>query len=351
MYGQMTAGSWIYIGTQGILQGTYETLRRRRAAATSAARWRGTLIVTAGLGGMGGAQPLAHDQRRRRALASRSTATRIERRARRPATSTSWPTTSTTRCARRRRPPAEGRALSRRRSWATPPTSCRSCCAAAWRSTSSPTRRPPTTRSTATSRRLLSSRRPTELRARDPAAYIAALARPRWPSTSRHARLQATGAPRCSTTATTCAPRRRTRGVDRRLRLPGFVPAYIRPALLRGQGAVPLGGALRRPRRHRRHRPGGARGCSPTNEHLARWLELAARAGAFQGLPARICWLGYGERAKAGLRFNELVAQRRAAARRSSSAATTSTAARSPRPTARPRRCATAPTPSPTGRS
>ena len=59
MYGQMTAGSWIYIGTQGILQGTYETLAARRAAATSAARLAGRVTVTAGLGGMGGAQPLA----------------------------------------------------------------------------------------------------------------------------------------------------------------------------------------------------------------------------------------------------------------------------------------------------
>ena len=95
-------------------------------------------------------------------------------------------------------------------------------------------------------------------------------------------------------------------GVANAFDFPGFVPAYIRPALLRGQGTVPLGlplGRPRRPRGHRRRRPRDL----PAGRALARWITLARERVKPQGLPARICWLGYGERAKMGLVFNELV--------------------------------------------
>jgi hypothetical protein len=128
-----------------------------------------------------------------------------------------------------------------------------------------------------------------------------------------------------------------TAGVADAFDFPGFVPALHPAALLRGQGAVPLGGALRRPEGHPRHRPGLLE-LFPENESLRRWIEMAEARVPFQGLPARICWLGYGERAKAGLAFNELV-RRAPSPRRSSSAATTSTRARLPRPTARRNRC------------
>ena len=148
MYGQMTAGSWIYIGSQGILQGTYETFAaaaRKRFGGTLAGR----LVVTAGLGGMGGAQPLAITMLGGAALCVEVDLHRIERRietgylderAGRP----------------RRRAGAAGRARAPsaarcRSAWpATPPRSCPSWCAAASRSTSSPTRPAPTIRSTAT---------------------------------------------------------------------------------------------------------------------------------------------------------------------------------------------------------
>ena len=100
--------------------------------------------------------------------------------------------------------------------------------------------------------------------------------------------------------------RRRRRLRDSRLR------ARVHPpAVLRGQGAVPLGGAVGRSRRHRRHRRRWRSRCSPHDEALCRWIRLARERVAFQGLPARIFWLGYGERARFGLALNELVRARR----------------------------------------
>ena len=133
MYGQMTAGSWIYIGTQGILQGTYETfaaLARQRFDGSL----RGKLVVTAGLGGMGGAQPLAVTMNEGCALAWRSICSGSSAGSS-TATSTSGPARSTTRSPGSRRPrTTAGR--SRSACSATPPRSCRSSCAAARRSTS-----------------------------------------------------------------------------------------------------------------------------------------------------------------------------------------------------------------------
>ena len=92
-----------------------------------------------------------------------------------------------------------------------------------------------------------------------------------------------------------------------RLRLPRLRARLHPPAVLRGQGPVPLGGALRRPGRHRRTDEAVLRALPATTRPSHRWITLARERVAFQGLPARICWLGYGERAKMGLAFNELV--------------------------------------------
>ena len=110
------------------------------------------------------------------------------------------------------------------------------------------------------------------------------------------------------------------------VRLPGLRPGLHPAAVLRGQGPVPLGRALRRPEGHRRHRPRRARPVPRQRPPAQVDPRRRENRIAFQGLPARICWLGYGERDKAGLAFNDLVAHRRGAAPRSSSAATTSTA-------------------------
>jgi urocanate hydratase len=97
------------------------------------------------------------------------------------------------------------------------------------------------------------------------------------------------------------------RRLRRRLRLPGVRAGVRAPALLRGEGALPLGGALRRPGGHPSHRRAGA-GALPRDEHLRRWITQAREKVAFQGLPARICWLGQGERARFGVALNDLVA-------------------------------------------
>ena len=103
-------------------------------------------------------------------------------------------------------------------------------------------------------------------------------------------------------------PRQRSDGgVADAFDYPGLRARLHPPAVLRGEGAVPLGRALGRSRGHRAHRRAVAE-LFPDDEHLQRWLTLARERVAFQGLPARICWLGYGERAEAGLAFNELVA-------------------------------------------
>ncbi len=148
MYGQMTAGSWIYIGTQGILQGTYETFAeaaRQHFGGTLAGR----LVLTAGLGGMGGAQPLAATMNEGVLIAVEVDPHRIERRL-----ETRYLDALASNARRGARPRPRGQDGPARRSRsacsATPPTSCPSSCAAASSRTSSPTRRARTTRSTAT---------------------------------------------------------------------------------------------------------------------------------------------------------------------------------------------------------
>ena len=101
-----------------------------------------------------------------------------------------------------------------------------------------------------------------------------------------------------------------------RVRLPGLRPRLHPAAVLRGQGPVPLGGAVGRPGRHRRHRPRRARGV-PAKTSASPAGSMAGERIAFQGLPARICWLGYGERRRLGLRFNDMVRERRTGRRRS----------------------------------
>ena len=256
MYGQMTAGSWIYIGTQGIVQGTYECfaeIARRRFGGSLA----GTITLTAGLGGMGGAQPLAVTMNDGVALCVEVDPERIERRleTRYLDEQADDLDDAIARCER-----GEGRAAraQRRPVPRTPPRSCPSCSTAASTPTSSPTRPAPTTRWSATSRPGSRWPRPTSCRARDPDEYIrrarasAAAHCPRW-SASR------TRAPRSSTTATACAREAQLGGFERAFDYPGFVPAYIRPLFCEGKGPVPLGGALGRSGRHRRDRPRGAR--------------------------------------------------------------------------------------------
>ena len=139
-------------------------------------------------------------------------------------------------------------------------------------------------------------------------------------------------------------------GVTDAFEFPGFVPAYIRPLFCEGKGPfrwVALSGDPEDIYRTDE----AVMELFPEDEHLHRWLKMAREKVPFQGLPARICWLGYGERAKAGLEVQRDGGRGRWSKRRSSSGATTWMPARWPRPTARPKACATARMRSAIGRS
>ena len=131
----------------------------------------------------------------------------------------------------------------------------------------------------------------------------------RWRGTSRRWSGSWTAARSCSTTATTCGPAPRLGGLahERAYAYPGFVPAFVRPLFCEGKGPFRWAALSGDPEDIAKTDRAVAE-LFPDDERLHRWLEMAEERVAFQGLPARICWLGYGERAKAGLRFNEMVA-------------------------------------------
>lgn len=303
MYGQMTAGSWIYIATQGILQGTYETfaeMARQHFGGTL----RGRVVLTAGLGGMGGAQPLAITMNDGVALCIEIDRARAERR--RAAGYVDELTTDLDAAlAHVEAARTDGRALSValvanaadvepelvRRHW-----------------------QPDALTDQTSAHDLLGGYVPggmafddaLALRERDPEAYVSAsrnavarhvramLEMKRWGAIAfdygNNIRQQAADA-----------------GVADAFEIGGFVPLFIRPLFCEGKGPfrwVALSGdpadivATDR----------ALMELFPDNTSLHRWLTLAEEKVPFQGLPARICWLGYGERARAGLRFNEMVA-------------------------------------------
>ena len=302
MYGQMTAGSWIYIGTQGILQGTYETF-----AAVAEQRFggslTGTLTLTAGLGGMGGAQPLAVTMNGGVALVVECDPSRIERRlATRYLDVTADDLDHGLRLAEDAR--RHGRAVSigvlGNAADVVPEVLRRGVEVDVVTDQTS---------------------------AHDPLAYLpAGVAFEDW-HTPRDAdphdfaeRARASMAVHVEAMVgfldagaevfdygNSLRNEARTGGCVRAFDYPGFVPAYVRPLFCEGRGPfrwVALSGD-----------PADIAATDdavlasfPDNEPLARWIRLAGQKVAFQGLPSRICWLGYGERHQAGLRFNEMVA-------------------------------------------
>ena len=346
MYGQMTAGSWIYIGSQGIVQGTYECfaeIARRRYGGSLAGhdhadrrpRRDGRRATARG-----------HHERRRRALRRGRPAAHRAPRSRR-ATSTRSPTTSTTRspaAAPRRR---ERRALS--------VGLCANAADVLPALLALGFDADIVTDQTSAHDPLvgyvpdrMTLDEADALRAADPDEYVSALARRDRRPLRGDGRLPRRG--RRGLRLRQQPARRGAPGRLRaRLRLPR-VRARLHPAaVLRGQGPVPLGGALGRPGRHRRDRPRRARGVP--RRRAPRALDPPRRRADRLPGPARADLLAGLRRApppRAALQRDGRV--RRAAARRSSSAATTSTPARSPRPTARPRGWPTSPTRSPTGR-
>ncbi|HEX2165045.1 MAG TPA: urocanate hydratase [Thermoanaerobaculia bacterium] len=306
MYGQMTAGSWIYIGTQGILQGTYETLAecaRQRFGGSLAGR----LTVTAGLGGMGGAQPLAVTMNEGVALIAEVDRSRIERRlATRyldelaPDLETGIERALAARAERRAVSIAvEGNAvdlLARLVERGVVPDVL--------------------TDQTSAHDDLegyvphgLPYAEALALRRADPAEYV----RRSRASMAEHVRLLLASQERGAVAfdyGNNLRGQALGAGVERAFEVGGFVPLFIRPLFCQGKGPFRWA-ALSGDPDDLAATDEAILDAFPEDRALARWIRLARERVAFQGLPARICWLGYGERAKAGRVFNELVASGR----------------------------------------
>ena len=304
MYGQMTAGSWIYIGTQGILQGTYECfaeIARRRFGGSLA----GTITLDRGPRRDGRRAAAGGDDERRRRPLHRGRSRAGSSGGSRPATSTSRPTTSTTRSLAAGRPSGERRALSvglaGNAAEVVPELLRRGFDADV---VTDQTERP---RPAGRLRpgRALAGRGRRASRALTPTSTSAGPAR-RWPPTAPRWSASRTPARRSSTTATACAREAQLGGFERAFDYPGFVPAYIRPLFCEGKGPFRWA-ALSGDPADIAATDRAVLEEFPDDEALARWIRMAGERIAFQGLPARICWLGYGERRRLGLRFNELV--------------------------------------------
>jgi urocanate hydratase len=303
MYGQMTAGSWIYIGTQGILQGTYETF-----AAVADRYYGGTLagrlLVTAGLGGMGGAQPLAATMNGAACLAVEVDRSRIERRLKTgyvdEVAETLDDALRTLERARERRE-AKSIALPGNAAEVIPELLSRG------------TRVDVLTDQTSAHDTLngyVPAHLPYEdalaLRSADPQRYVR-LARE---SIAEHV-TGMLGLMRKGTVTFDYGNNIRgeaaAQGVANAFEIPGFVPEYIRPLFCDGKGPFRWAALSGDPgdifRTDR-----AVLEAFPENAALRRWIARAQERVHFQGLPARICWLGYGERAKMGKIFNDLVA-------------------------------------------
>lgn len=302
MYGQMTAGSWIYIGSQGIVQGTYETYAAA-AAKHFGGTLKGTLNVTAGLGGMGGAQPLAITMNEGVALIAEVEEWRIDKRL-----ETRYLDEKIIDIDR-----AIDRALDAKA--AGVPLSIGVRCNAVHLLERLLERHViPDTLTDQTSAHdpligywphELSYEQAKELRRLNPDEYIANA----YHSMVRHVQLmlelQAKGAITFDY-GNNIRARAKEKGVENAFDFPGFVPAYIRPLFCEGKGPFRWAALSGDPDDIAVTDEVIAQ-LFPNNQGLQRWLRLAKEKVAFQGLPARICWLGQGEREKAGLAFNELV--------------------------------------------
>jgi urocanate hydratase len=303
MYGQMTAGSWIYIGTQGILQGTYETFAEL-ARQHFGGSLRGRVVLTAGLGGMGGAQPLAVTMNEGVALVIEVDRERARRRHEigyvdRITDSTeealSWARSAAT--AGR----AESIALIGNAAEIEPQFVSRG------------ERFDALTDQTSAHDALngyvpagLSLDEAAELRRTDPDGYVARAMDSMAVQVRAMLDLQSAGAITFDY-GNNIRAQAQAAGVENAFDFPGFVPAFIRPLFAEGKGPfrwVALSGDPADIKRTDE----AILELFPENAALRRWITMAQERVPFQGLPARICWLGYGERARAGLRFNELVA-------------------------------------------
>jgi urocanate hydratase len=302
MYGQMTAGSWIYIGTQGILQGTFETF-----AAVGDKRFggslAGTITLTAGLGGMGGAQPLAVTMNGGVAICVECDPSRIARRI------------------EHRYLDVQADSLEQALSLAVAARDAREALSIGLLGNAAEV-----------FPQLLAMGAPIDVvtdqtSAHDPLSYLPLgipfedwhAAAERDPegftkearsSMAAHVRamveFQDAGA-EVFDYGNSIRDEARKGGYERAFEFPGFVPAYIRPLFCEGKGPFRWAALSGDPEDIRRTDE-AILSLFPDNERLHTWIRMAQEKVQFQGLPARICWLGYGERHLAGLRFNEMVA-------------------------------------------
>jgi urocanate hydratase len=303
MYGQMTAGSWIYIGSQGILQGTYETFAaaaRRHFGGTLAGR----LVLTAGLGGMGGAQPLAATMNGAAFLGVEVNPARIERRLNsgyldRMTTDLNEAVGLVSDAKQKRQALSVG--LVGNAAEVLPELVRRGVV-------------PDVLTDQTSAHDTLNGYVPTKasaaedlavLRVEDPQEYIRRAVASIGSHVQAMLEMQARGAVAFEY-GNNIRAQAVEAGVRDAFRIPGFVPEYIRPLFCEGRGPfrwVALSGDPDDIYRTDQ----AVLDCFPDDAALARWLRLARERVHFQGLPARICWLGYGERAKLGLRFNDMV--------------------------------------------
>jgi urocanate hydratase len=302
MYGQMTAGSWIYIGTQGILQGTYETFAA--IAAKRGGTLAGTISLTAGLGGMGGAQPLAVTMNDGVVLCVDVDPARIERRVKNRYLDVSVDDLDDALRmavdARDRREPLSIGVVGNAADMVP---------------------------------RLAASDAPIDIvtdqtSAHDPLSYIpqglslGEAAELRTSDAAEYTkRAQASMAVHCEGMVAfldggaevfdygnNLRAEAEHGGFERAFAYPGFIPAYIRPLFCEGKGPFRWA-ALSGDPADIAATDRAVLEEFPENEALARWIRMAGDRVAFQGLPARICWLGYGERHRLGMRFNDMVAR------------------------------------------
>jgi len=303
MFGQMTAGSWIYIGTQGILQGTYQTFAAAGEKHFGSPDLRGRTILTAGLGGMGGAQPLAGTMAGAAILCVEVDPHRIDRRL-----ETRYLDEATDSLedalARVRAAAAEKRPLSvgllANAADVVPALAARG---EHFDLVTDQTAAHDPLNGYVPSRYTVDEA--AALRASDPDEYLR-LARA---SIAAHVEGMLEYVRRGAYVfdyGNNLRGEAREGGVEEAFSYPGFVPAYIRPLFCRGAGPFRWA-ALSGDPADIAAIDAELKALFPEDALLQRWLELAPGRVAFQGLPARICWLGYGDRAKAGLAINELV--------------------------------------------
>jgi urocanate hydratase len=303
MYGQMTAGSWIYIGSQGIVQGTYETfveLGRQHYGGDLRGRW----ILTAGLGGMGGAQPLAATMAGASMLAIECQESRIEKRL------------STGYLDRRAHSLEEALAIIDVARRTREPVSVALCANAAQILPELLRRevRPDAVTDQTSAHDPVNGYLPIgwsieqweDLRRTDPARVAAAARESMVPHVQSMLAFKRLGVP-VFDYGNNIRQVAYEMGVRDAFDIPGFVPQYIRPLFCRGFGPfrwVALSGDPRDIART----DAKVKELLPQDRHLHQWLDMAAERIQFQGLPARICWVGLGDRHRLGLAFNDMVA-------------------------------------------